>query len=404
MRLPKLLAQSEEMLHLDPTRLGGRSDKALLISVPKPGSTGSAFLDGARGIAALVVVLGHAKLMLLQDARSLPEITVLQKAFYFWTNLGASAVMVFFVLSGFLVGGSVVRAIYRDAFDWRTYAIARASRLYTVLLPALVIGAAIDLLGTHFFGWASPYHQPHYGFMLPESIAGNINPGTFLGNLFFLQEVAVPTLGSNHPLWSLTNEGWYYVAFPLLALLVLGRDTGMRKMLLGVALALVLILLPSEVSLLGIVWLMGAVVAALPRRDLPWWTAVGACALFALCLIAASAGVIKGLAKDCLSGAVFAFLIYSSLPHMEGAAGPLLRRISGYLSNVSYTLYLVHMPMLVFVAALIVGEGERFSPTLASCSMVIALLMLSLVYASLIWVGFERNTPAVRKFLSRAMS
>jgi peptidoglycan/LPS O-acetylase OafA/YrhL len=67
----------------------------------KPGSRGAAFLDGARGIAAILVLLGHAKLMLLRDARSIPNISLIQKAFYFWTNLGDSAVMVFLCCQAF---------------------------------------------------------------------------------------------------------------------------------------------------------------------------------------------------------------------------------------------------------------------------------------------------------------
>src|SRR5262249_8689117 len=157
----------------------------------------------------------------LRDARSF-DITLVQKAFYFWTNLGSSAVMVFFVLSGFLVGGSVIKALRDERFTWRAYAITRGSRLYTVLVPAVVIGVAIDAFGSNWLGGASPYRVPHYGFMLPDSIAAALTLPIALGNLSFLQEIFVPTVGSNHPLWSLTNEAWYYAAFPFLATILLG--------------------------------------------------------------------------------------------------------------------------------------------------------------------------------------
>src|SRR5262249_53262489 len=38
---------------------------------------------------------------------------------------------------------------------------------------------------------------------------------TFVGNLLFLQTIFCTTFGSNGPLWSLSNEFWYYVLFPL---------------------------------------------------------------------------------------------------------------------------------------------------------------------------------------------
>ena len=81
-------------------------------------------IDGLRGIAVLSVLGYHA------FPATLPG--------------GYTGVDVFFVLSGFLVGGAVMRA--GPAFDWRTYAIARLSRLWVVLVPALLLTAALDQL------------------------------------------------------------------------------------------------------------------------------------------------------------------------------------------------------------------------------------------------------------------
>ena len=101
-----------------------------------------AWLDFARGIAALTVCMGHVRSALFMDYVDLPDAGLATSLFYAWTGLGREAVMVFFVLSGFLVGGAVMRA--GPAFDWRTYAIARLSRLWVVLVPALLLTAALD--------------------------------------------------------------------------------------------------------------------------------------------------------------------------------------------------------------------------------------------------------------------
>jgi len=56
-------------------------------------------------------------------------------------------------------------------------------------------------------------------------------------NVFFLQTITVPVYGSNSPLWSLANEFWYYLLFPLL---LLAPQRGWLKggLLFAVALAI----------------------------------------------------------------------------------------------------------------------------------------------------------------------
>jgi peptidoglycan/LPS O-acetylase OafA/YrhL len=110
------------------------------------------------------------------------------------TRLGREAVVVFFVLSGFLVGGRALRDLAERRFDGRRYAADRASRLYAVLLPALCLTAVCDAVRG---GWS------------------NVDNGmaVFVGNLLFLQDVTTTVYGSNGPLWSLAFEAWYYALF-----------------------------------------------------------------------------------------------------------------------------------------------------------------------------------------------
>ena len=76
----------------------------------------------------------------------------------------------------------------------------------------------------------------------------------FLGNLVFLQDLYVPTFGSNWPLWSLANEFWYYLWFPALFMIVKRRRQGLMAVS---RLAVVLMpgLLPGF-----LVWLIGTLV------------------------------------------------------------------------------------------------------------------------------------------------
>jgi peptidoglycan/LPS O-acetylase OafA/YrhL len=70
------------------------------------------------------------------------------KLFYSITALGSQAVVIFFVLSGFLIGGSLADSMQRGSFDLERYLMARFVRIYIVYIPALVITEAVFLLGS----------------------------------------------------------------------------------------------------------------------------------------------------------------------------------------------------------------------------------------------------------------
>jgi len=65
----------------------------------------SSLLDMARWISAFLVVLHHFRNNLFVGWEQLADKTIFAKVFYFVSLLGHESVMVFFVLSGFFVGG-----------------------------------------------------------------------------------------------------------------------------------------------------------------------------------------------------------------------------------------------------------------------------------------------------------
>ena len=67
------------------------------------------WLDVVRGLSAIAVCAGHLRSVMFVDYSNLQTPSLLQKVFYGLTGLGHQAVMVFFVLSGFFVGGSILR-------------------------------------------------------------------------------------------------------------------------------------------------------------------------------------------------------------------------------------------------------------------------------------------------------
>ena len=172
-------------------------------------------LDCLRGLAALLVVVEHLRAFLFVPFTQVVSPGVITKAFYLVTGLGHQAVMIFFVLSGFLVGGSVITALQKGKWSRRTYLLRRMSRLWVVLIPALLLTLFWDKLGCSIApgGYHGDYCELYHSG--PTTlIPADWSIATFFGNAFFLQTILVPCFGTNGPLWSLANEFWYYLLFP----------------------------------------------------------------------------------------------------------------------------------------------------------------------------------------------
>ncbi|MDO8306586.1 acyltransferase family protein, partial [Herminiimonas sp.] len=193
---------------LSTTNLSGNTCHSLVISA-------------LRGLAALQVVAAHLRAQLYPGLKSVPDPALWYQALAFFTGFAHQAVVIFFLLSGWLVGGSLLNRLGQPDI-MLPYAIDRITRLWIVLVPAfvltLLLAILMDLVDPRRFDFASDN---------PWSVAA------FAGNLFGLQDMAVPRFGGNFALWSLANETWYYIVFPLL-LLPFTKASGLAR---GAALA-----------------------------------------------------------------------------------------------------------------------------------------------------------------------
>lgn len=324
-------------------------------------------LDLVRGLSAILVCAGHLRAELFVDFGQLQHPDLLDKIFYFATGLGHQAVMVFFVLSGFFVGGSVLRS--GESFSAPAYAVTRLSRLWTVLLPALVITALSDaavqqlqpntIAGGRYAEWNSG----------PVAGAYSTSLITFIANLFFLQTITAPVFGSNGPLWSLANEFWYYLMFPLIAsaAAITGNFKTLTRLVLGGLFAIVLVLLPSEIIKGFIIWLMGVAIYALNQRltckARPFYLTL-AIIIFTVTLVYSklpSWQSTLGVSEDLIVGLGFSglCLVLASWPSVAASlGGRKLHSIGRMTSEFSYSLYLIHFPVLVFLSASILPKFQ----------------------------------------------
>jgi peptidoglycan/LPS O-acetylase OafA/YrhL len=367
-------------------------------------------LDLFRGLAALAVLVYHVRYRFFFDYHDLTDRGPLAFAYYALTAFGHDAVMIFFVLSGFFISASVMRDTGAGRWSWRRYLTNRGARLYVVLLPGLLLTLFWDALGLHLFPGHGIYTGAARGYVNDFfSVPDRLTLPVFLGNVAFLQTIVVPPFGSNDPLWSLSFEWWYYLLFPCLWL-ALARPARPWQ---AVAYALVALALAwgvgKTIVLYFPIWLLGTLLCRLPRipalrREFNMPLTVAPMALFTAFLFLTHAGPFKALVGNsviiidyCTAGGFFLltyFLLHDEAPSRRGAYAKAATFVAGF----SFTLYVSHMPLLVFLRAALV-PATPWTPDLFHILAGVLLALGCLVYALGLSRVTEAYTDQVRDFL-----
>lgn len=320
----------------------------------------SVSFDYIRFIAALAVVLGHAVTRFFGPYSDVIDPSLSEKVFrVVFSGYGAQAVMVFFVLSGLFIGQSVLSQLQRDKFAFRQYALRRLIRLWLVLIPALFLTYVVDSFGITYLSHDLIYQASGmFGSVNPEDLSFPV----FLSNAFFLQTIVNPTYGSNGALWSLANEFWYYIVFPLIAIPLFCARARYIKVLMISAAAALLVFVGFRISVLFVVWLLGVALLFIPKSANPrvswkWLLGVSSVVFFFILLFIRLSGQMESkLLEEMLCGTGF-FLFCYSLIYCDNYinASEKHQSVSFELAGFSYSLYLIHTPLLCLARGWIVG-------------------------------------------------
>lgn len=367
---------------------GHRSGRASQVAPPR-----IAALDGVRGLAILLVLLDHYGKSLLDPARSAIDRVLAQGL-----SMTFAGVDLFFVLSGFLIGGILLRNKSADNF-FGVFYTRRAARLlppYLLVLAAFMLMApSLKASGTEAGRWLAVGfgEVPMWSYF------------AYLQNIF----MAIDGGGGGQWLavtWSLAIEEQFYLLAPLLVWLL--PDRYLPRVLIGLILtapllrtALVLtgddaippyVLLPCRWDSLCI-GILAAYCTEQPHlarwlREHPGeivqrlWLGLAAVVLMAGIGIKAHTIPMLTLGHTALAlfgCAIILAALYVERPWLQAVlCNPGLR----WLGGVSYGVYLLHEPMLGLAAHFTIAKMPRYG-SLAEAGVVLLALTATLVLAAL---------------------
>jgi peptidoglycan/LPS O-acetylase OafA/YrhL len=212
-------------------------------------------------------------------------------------------------------------------------------------------------------------------------------------------------------LWSLANEFWYYVLFPLCAaaLGLCGRTHATGRVVAVVLAVAVLTWLPGAITVSYLVWLFGIGVWFVGTRNLLGKRATAVAwiglVLFGLSLVASKRPSLLGpLGSSDFLVAIGFTVLAAGLVSLTGRREwprPVAACASA-VSEFSYSLYVVHFPIVVLIGATCYRDHQMPPGPLALLHYAGWLVVLLAVAAGFWWT-FERRTNEVRRFMSAAI-
>ncbi len=327
----------------------------------------SAYLEIIRLFAALMVFAHHA---------SYPRFD--GDWIFEFSGYGHESVVVFFVLSGYVIAFSCE---YKD-LRLQQYVASRLSRLWSVALPTIILTLIMDAVGRN---------------LSPESYLGLCKPNfvELFASIFFLNEVwfAQGCLGTNIPYWSLSYEFIYYFLFAIYAFVPYRF----------LVLSLVAIFVGPKVLLLLPCWIMGVTAFQLGKHNLSSRQAVmlsvGGLLLFVVFVFFKIGNNFVTWRLEEFIGPIWSMRLSHSTTfisdnfigaffacHLIGMTN-LLRAVPvaknklallQRLASATFAIYLIHYPCLIFFTALSLHiSGKVYGVYVGICSLAIPILFTS---------------------------
>ena len=301
-------------------------------------------LDFLRGVAAYIVIFWHWKMLFyvnntkpLIDSKDLP----FYDFFSIFYNHGLLAVEFFFCLSGFIFFYYFKSKVVQGGLSAKDFAVDRISRIYPLHITTFVIVAVLQYASLKSSGYylAFIYNDAYHAFL----------------NIFMLHAWGLESgFSYNAPSWSISIESLLYLMF--FALL---KVRAPKSILVVTMVILGAFLYPYSYNLsVGIFsFFIGGTLA----MGYEWISRkLTKNLMLAISLLSLSVGlsvlIYRSEFNALLVAALFFAPIILTFVSISAIAPTFLKRFK-FLGDISYSIYLIHFPIMI-LASIFINKAE----------------------------------------------
>lgn len=340
------------------------------------------WLDLIRVISALLVVMVHVRCEFINTYTQLEvESQNLFTQFFFFANsFGTQAVLIFFILSGFLVGGRTIERILDKSVNLKDYIIDRSVRIFTPLIASIVLIVIIDQFTK----------TPHSIWEL-------------IGNLLGLQGVLVGDAGG--VFWTLAYEIWFYVLIGAIICLTISKN----KSLGFTSIFLALVVFANIKTYLLFFLILGIIGYYLSKNKLPKYI------VYVSIIVCITSWILINFASETLvkDRLTFDLISIQSLSLIFGASitivisqivnikptGKLskLDKIGSKLSVFSYSLYITHYQCCRIMH--FIGVPKLSDVNISTILWFVFEIICCIIFAYIFYLLTEKHTNKIKSII-----
>lgn len=357
------------------------------------------WLDLVRFAAAFLVVICHVRCEMLQTYSMLqPESqNVFTQMLYYATGMGKTVVLIFFILSGFLVGGKNLSRAFAGNISLKNYIIDRIVRIGVPLLCSLLLVCVVDQIQTRV-------DIENLG--MSQGLIAQHNTMEILGNMFGLQGVLVGDAGG--VFWTLAYEIWFYV-FIGGVLAVMFKTKSVSVIYIGWGIICLALLVFSFLNFVWLAILMSGVMAYYfskrPMSKRAFLTAL-MCFIFVLIVMPFASEThtsrfilnIPTEVFEVMVGLFGAIVIGGLVQYTpKGRIANCINNMGTFLASFSYSLYLTHYQVIRLMRTIGLEQYDYIS--IKTIAIYICEVLVCMLFAYLFYCLTEKQTNRIKNYV-----
>ncbi len=354
-----------------------------MIQVRTTGVITSFVLDAVRFLSSQGVLLGHLWYFSKIDVGPL-------------NGLASYCLLLFFILSGYLISTSLFGNIQKSQdYSFASYFKDRFFRIYPPFVASLVFVFILDLVG--FLLTSQPFSITQYLFNFAINLLQlqEFPLATYINEKYMIEFFRFHYLGTNLPLWTIGIEWWLYMFFGVVVFQISGR---MKFRVYHWPILAFLLITPFYFMLkavfmergLTLYWFLGSLLTIIAGRTKLNFRFRYVHFVGLLLVITGLTGfVVLGFLKSALLFGAGLVVLVSAEHAQPLTFDERIKRTGKFLAGYSYSLYLIHYPILYF-------SFHVFQPETKISTLILLYLIINII-AMIFARLFEHPSPKLKK-------